>query len=133
MREKVRDLIYLDTERYTSLDNLRVFYWGIIILPFFMVLIGIISIKMIGVCWRSLFPIVSIAVWSVLYWIFVLTIQSKKTKKTFELRFLVNGICGVFLSSLWWIFAASFSFPTDTPLFEPDFLLLILPFYCFLP
>ncbi len=129
MREKVRDLIYLDTERYTSLDNLRVFYWGIIILPFFMVLIGIISIKMIGVCWRSLFPIVSIAVWSVLYWIFVLTIQSKKTKKTFELRFLVNGICGVFLSSLWWIFAASFSFPTDTPLFEPDFLLLILPFY----
>mgnify|MGYP000587419715 CR=1 FL=1 len=85
MREKVRDLIYLDTERYTSLDNLRVFYWGIIILPFFMVLIGIISIKMIGVCWMSLFPIVSIAVWSVLYWIFVLTIQSKKTKKTFEL------------------------------------------------
>ena len=81
MENKVRDFVYLDTNRYMSLDNLRVFYWGIIIIPFFMVVVGIVAIKLNGINWKSLFPLVSIAVWSLLYWIFVLTVQSKRTKK----------------------------------------------------
>ena len=99
MKNNVRDLIYLDTRRYMSLDNLRVFYWAIIIIPIIMVTWGIAAINTIGVNWRSLFPLISIGIWSLLYWIFVTTIQSKKTKKTFELRFLVNGISGM-LSNL---------------------------------
>ena len=90
MREKVCNLIYLNPGNYISLESLKILYWGIIIIPFFMVLIGIVAINMIGVSWRSLFPIVSIVIWSILYWTFVLTIQSKKTKKTFKLRFLVK-------------------------------------------
>lgn len=129
MREKVRDLIYLDTKRYVSLDKLRVVYWRIIIIPFFMVVMGIASINMTGVNWKSLFPFVSLAIWSLLYWIFVLTIQSKRTRKTFELRFLVNGISGLLVSSLFWIFYTSFNLVADNPIFELDFSLWILFFY----
>ncbi len=129
MREKVRDLIYLNTKRYMSLDNLRVLYWAIIIIPFSMVVMSAASIHMTGVSWRTLFPLVSIAVWSLLYWIFVLTIQSKKIKKTFELRFLVNGISGLLLSSLFWIFYASFNLLADKPIIEFDFFLWILLYY----
>lgn len=129
MENKVRDFVYLDTNRYMSLDNLRVFYWGIIIIPFFMVVVGIVAIKLNGINWKSLFPLVSIAVWSLLYWIFVLTVQSKRTKKTFELRFLVNGILGFMLSSLMWIFVASFNLAATTPFLSFDFFLWILGFY----
>lgn len=129
MREKVRDLVYLDTRRYMSLENLRVFYWGIFIIPLFMLVIGIVSINYNGINWKSLFPIASIAIWSLLYWIFVLTLQSKRTKKTFELRFLVNGISGLLISSLFWIFVASLTLSAGTPFLKFDFLLWILLFY----
>ena len=115
MREKACDLVYLNTKKYLSLNNLRRFYWCSIIVLFFMAVIGIMSIEYIGINWKSLFPLVSIAVWSLLYWIFVLTVQSKRTKKTFELRFLVNGILGFMLSSLMWIFVASFNLAATTP------------------
>lgn len=129
MREKVLDLVYLDTKRYASLANLRVFYWGITIIPFFMIVMGIVSISMTGINWRSLFPLVSIAVWSLLYWIFVLTIQSKRTKKTFELRFLVNGIFGSLISFLFWIFYTSFSLTADNSFLTIDFFMWILLYY----
>lgn len=131
MKEKARDLIYLDTQRYLSLKSLRVFYPAIIIFPFMMVVCGIVAINFIGVNWKSLFPLVSVAIWSLLYWIFVLTIQSKKTKKTFELRFLVNGISGLFISSLFWILYTSFSLASDKPIVDFDFSLWILFFYLF--
>ena len=129
MREKVKDLVYLDTERYMSLDSLRIFYWAIIIIPLIIAVLGFAAINKMGICLVSLFPLVSIVVWSLFYWIFVLKIQSKKTKKTFELRFLVNGISGLLLSSLFWIFYTSFNLVTDNPIFEFDFSLWILFFY----
>lgn len=121
MEKKVRDLVYLDSKRYISLDSLRTFYWGIIIIPFMMVVMGIAG--------ESAFPIISIAIWSLLYWTFVLVIQSKRTKKTFELRFLVNGIAGLFISFLFWIFVASFNIASDTPFLKFNFFLWILLFY----
>ena len=129
MREKALDLIYLDTKRYISLNSLRVFYWAIIIIPFMIVVWGVASINMIGLTCKSLFPLISIVVWSSLYWIFVLTIQSSKTKKTFELRFLVNGISGLFISSLFWILYTSFILVADDPIVGFDFSLWILFFY----
>lgn len=129
MKEKVRDFIYLDTRRYMSLDSLRVFYWGIFIIPFCMFVMGIVSINLNGNNWKSLFPIVSIVIWSLLYWTFVLTIQSKRTKKTFELRFLVNGISGLLISSLFWILYTSINLIADKPIVGFDFSLWILFFY----
>lgn len=129
MENKVRDLVYLDTKKYLSLNNLRRFYWCGIIIPFIMAVISIVSIKYNGINWKSLFPLVSIAVWSLLYWIFVLTVQSKRTKKTFELRFLVNGISGLMLSSLMWIIFASFNLDATTSFLSFDFFLWILGFY----
>lgn len=81
MRENVRDLIYLDSKRYISIQRLRVLFWAISIIPFIMITWGIVAINTIGLNWMSLFPLISIAVWSILYWTFVLTIQRKKTKK----------------------------------------------------
>ena len=109
IKDNARDLIYLDTRRYMSLDNLRVFYWAIIIIPIIMVTWGIAAINTVGVNLRSLFPLISIGIWSLFYWLFVLIIQSPKVKKTFELRFLVNGISGFLISSLFWILYASLS------------------------
>ena len=128
MKENVRDLIYLDSKRYISIQSLRVLYWAILIIPFIMIIWGIVAIKTIGLNWMSLFPLISIAVWSLLYWTFVLTVQRRKTK-TFELRFLVNGISGLLISSLFWILYAALSLFENDPVIEFDFLLWILLFY----
>lgn len=128
MKEKVKDLIYLDSKRYISIRSLRTFYWAILIIPITMLIWGIVAIKTIGLNWKSLFPLISIVVWSLLYWTFVLTVQGKK-KKTFELRFLVNGISGLLISSLFWILCASLSLLEDVPTIGFGFLLWILLFY----
>lgn len=129
MKNNARDLIYLDTKRYMSLDNLRVFYWAIIIIPIIMVTWGIAAINIVGVNLRSLFPLISIGIWSLFYWLFVLIIQGPKVKKTFELRFLVNGISGFLISSLFWIIYASFSLLDNNPIIGFDFSLWILFIY----
>lgn len=129
IKDNARDLIYLDTRRYMSLDNLRVFYWAIIIIPIIMVTWGIAAINTVGVNLRSLFPLISIGLWSLFYWLFVLIIQSPKVKKTFELRFLVNGISGFLISSLFWIIYASLSLLDNNPIIGFDFSLWILFLY----
>lgn len=129
MKNNACDLIYLDTQRYMSLDNLRVFYWAIIIIPIIMVTWGIAAINTVGVNLRSLFPLISIGLWSLFYWLFVLIIQSPKVKKTFELRFLVNGISGFLISSLFWIIYASLSLLDNNPIIGFDFSLWILFLY----
>lgn len=129
MEERVKDLIYLDSDRYISIHSLRVLYWTISIVPFMMIAWGIGAINTIGLNWMSLFPLISTAVWSLLYWTLVLTVQRKKTKKTFELRFLVNGFSGLLLSSLFWILYSSFSLLDSNPFWNFDFLLCILLFY----
>ena len=129
IKDNARDLIYLDTQRYMSLDNLRVFYWAIIIIPIIMVTWGIAAIHTVGVNLRSLFPLISIGLWSLFYWLFVLIIQSPKVKKTFELRFLVNGISGFLISFLFWILYASLSLLDNNPIIGFDFSLWILFLY----
>ena len=128
MKENVRDLIYLDSKRYISIQSLRVLYRAISIIPIIMLIWGIVAIKTIGLNWMSLFPLISIVAWSLLYWTFVLTVQRKK-KKTFELRFLVNGVSGLLISSLFWILYASLSLLENAPVIGFDFLLWILFFY----
>lgn len=128
MKENVRDLIYLDSKRYISIQSLRVLYWAISIIPFIMIIWGIVAINTIGLNWMSSFPLISIAVWSLLYWTFVLAVQGRKTK-TFELRFLVNGVSGLLISSLFWILYASLSLLENAPVIGFDFLLWILLFY----
>lgn len=121
MEEKVRNFIYLDTKRYISLSFLKAFYWKVLIIPIIMIVMGIAG--------KSLFPLVSIAVWSLLWWIFVLILQSKRVKKTFELRFLVNGILGLFVSSLFCILYIAINLVSDAPFAELNFFLWILLFY----
>ena len=129
MKKNACDLIYLDTQRYTSLRNLKIIYWAIIIIPLSMAVIGIAAINTVGVNWKSLFPLVSIGIWSLLYWLLVLILQCRKVKKTFELRFLVNGVSGLLISSLFWILYSSLSLFDNNPLIGFDFSLWILLFY----
>lgn len=128
MKENAKDLIYLDSKRYISIKSLRVLYWAISIIPFIMIVWGIVAINTIGLNWMSLFPLISIVVWSLLYWTFVLTVQGRKAK-TFELRFLVNGVSGLLISSLFWILHASLSLLESDPAIGFRFLLWILLFY----
>ena len=67
MKENAKDLIYLDSKRYISIKSLRVLYWAISIIPFIMIVWGIVAINTIGLNWMSLFPLISIVVWSLLY------------------------------------------------------------------
>lgn len=127
MKEKARDLIYLDTKRYISLDMLRKFCKRSIFVPIILVTAGLLGIKHIGICFSTVFPLTSIIIWCILYYMFVLLIQSKKTKKTFELRFLVNGVMGVFFSLLFWILGTSANLIANEP-----FLPLAFPFWSLL-
>ncbi len=129
MREKACDLIYLNTKKYISFAELKTMYWKLFIIPFSVFVIGIAEINKIGVSYKSLFPIVSVAIWSLLYWIFVLKIENKLIKKTFELRFLVNGVSSLLLSSLFWIFFTSFNLVSKNSIAGFDFCLLLLLFY----
>ncbi len=131
MREKACELVCLDCNRYISLHSLKVFYWAIIIIPFIMVTLGIAAINTVGVNWKSMFPLISIVTWSLIYWTFVLTVQSRRTKKTFELRFIVNGISGLLLSSLFWILYTSVSLLDDNSIVGFYLSLCILFVYLF--
>lgn len=129
MKEKARDLVYLNTKRYISLAKMKTFYWATVIIPIFMVIAGIAAIKTNGVSIKSLCPLVCAGVWSLLYWMFVLTVQSGRTKKTFELRFLVNGICGLLTSALVLCIYITVSLAADSPAFELGFVIWILLTY----
>lgn len=65
---------------------------------------------------------------SLFYWIFVLTIRVKR-RKTFELRFLANGLSGFSVSSLFWILYASLSLFQEATVMGFEFLLWVLLFY----
>lgn len=129
MRKKVQNFIYINTEKYISLESLKTFYWKCLILPIIMFVMGMISLGKSGVNWMSLFPLISVAVWSFLYWMFYRKIQSPYTKITFELRFLVNGVFGLFLTSLLWFFFASFKLTVEKSIMEFEFCLWVLLFY----
>lgn len=129
MKDNARDLIYLDTKRYISISKIKTFYWVTLIIQIFMVIVGIASIKTNGVNLKSLFPLICSAVWSLLYWIFVLMIQSKRTRKTFELRFMVNGICGLLTSLLFLCIYITICLVADSPAFDPGFTVWILLTY----
>lgn len=129
MREKICDFIYLDTERYISLKSLKIFYWGTFIIPFYVAVMSMVAINLNGVNWKSLFPLASIVIWSMLYWGFVIAIQNKRIKKSFELRFLVNGVAGLLMSALVWVFFASFNLIADKPILDFDICLWMIPLY----
>ena len=129
MRDNVRDFIYLNTKQYISLSLLQVFYLlNIIIIEIIMVL-GVALIKKSGVNWKSLFPLTSIVAWNLFYATFVLTVRNKKIKKTFELRFLVNGISGLLISSLFWILYTTISLASNELFFDFDISVFLLCFY----
>lgn len=119
MENKVRDFVYLDTKGYISLESIKVLYWATLILPFMMFVMGIAG--------KSLFPILSVATYSLIYWTFVAVIQSKHVKKTFALRFLVNGMTGLFISSLFAILLISIGIVSD--ILEVKFAISIVFFY----
>lgn len=129
MKDKAKDLVYLNTQGYISIDSLRIAYWRIIIFPICMLIMGMASINNNGMNLKSLFPIISVIVWSLIYWIFVFTIQCGKIKNTFELRFLVNGISGLLVSSMFWLFFASWNLIADNPILDFGVCLWLVPFY----
>lgn len=133
MKEKARDLIYLDTERYISLSGLKKSFKATLIFPAMMIVLGIMAVNVNGFTFRAMFPMLSGIVWSLLYYIFISVIGSEKTKKTFELRFLVNGISGTFLSVLFWLLYTSYNLIADEPPLGRYFSIWILPIYLLFP
>ncbi len=94
-----------------------------------MVVMGAYLLNQNGICGKALFPLVSVAIWTLLYWILVLSIKSKRVKKTFALRFLVNGTVGVLISSLMWIFFAGWNLMADSPFLHFHAFVWMIPIY----
>lgn len=93
MENKVKQFIYINPDNYISLEDLKVTYLCIMWLPVLMSLA-------IGGAVKSPFPAIASGIWNAAYLVFIGILQSKRTKKTFRLRFLVNGVASVLLSSL---------------------------------
>lgn len=129
MREKALKLIHLNSGNYISYSFLKRFYWYILIIPFFTLIIGFHLLNQNGIAFKSLFPIVSIILWSIAYWAMVWTIKCNFVKKTFALRFLVNGAVGMFITSLMWIFFSSWNLMADEPFLEFSFFLWMILAY----
>lgn len=60
MKEKARDLIYLDTERYISLSGLKKSFKATLIFPAMMIVLGIIAVNVNGFTFRAMFPMLSV-------------------------------------------------------------------------
>lgn len=129
MREKARKLVCLNAGNNISYNLLKNFYWYILIIPFMMVAMGIYLLRQNGISGKALFPLISIIIWTFLYWGLVLFIKRKHTKKSFELRFFVNGMVAFLISALMWSFFASWNVMSDNPFLEFNYFLWMIPIY----
>ena len=129
MREKALTFVHFNSESYISYTFLKRFFWYILIIPFFVLIIGFNLLDRNGITLKSLFPIISIILWTIAYWIMVGMIKSNFIKKSFELRFWVNGTIGMFISSLMWLFFASWNIMADNPFLEFNIFLWMIPVY----
>ena len=114
MERKARDFIYLDPKRYTTLAVIKQFDFAAILLPLMMIGMGALVWTSDGISARALLPIVSAAVWSAVYWPLAILIRSDRVKRTFELRFLVNGFSGTLAVMITWALIASLYLQHDT-------------------
>ena len=89
MREKVKNLIYLDSERYMTINTIKIMPWATVILPF-SVIVGSGALR-----WMGMLVVMSVCFFSSL--ILTRILQSNRIKKTFRLRFLVNGIVSFYM------------------------------------
>ena len=122
MENKVRDFVYLNTNRYVTIDNLKWGYWGTSVVLFYLGVIGFVS--------RELLPILFVIIYSILYWVFVTIIQSTRIKKSFELRFLVNGIATLFWFSLFMMLLVTICCYSDlSSSLGPKFVFYVIAFY----
>ncbi len=94
MNKNIQDFINIDTNKYISLKSIKMFYWSVSIIWLVFIVFGFVG--------KMLFPLIFAALWSFVYWTLVAVLQSQKITKTFELRFLVNGIAGFMMSALFW-------------------------------
>lgn len=127
MEQKAKALVYLDTGRYISLESLKYFYLAGFFFTLFMLIASIAG--------KVLFPIMSMLIWTVLYWVFIGILSSKRVKKTFQLRFLVNGISSVFMSALFLLFGFSIiltsgMLPAESVLWLTVIYILFSVLYC---
>lgn len=91
MREKVENLVYLNPENYVTRG---VFLNGNV----FMLLLS--AFLFVGACVTQLTAaIVSLALWYIVLFFTVYLVFNKRTVKSFQLRFLVNGLSALIISS----------------------------------
>lgn len=129
MEEKTREFVYYNADNYISFYALRMLFRVSLFIHSIIMVVGIYAINTFGVTWRTLFPIFAAVIWCLLYLIFICKVA--RAKKTFELRFLVNGISGLFVSSLVWLLVSSFGVMQEyeEKPYGFDFCLWVLFFY----
>ena len=112
----MRDFVYLDTQQYSSLDKIKGTYWAMLAVSLISVVAGFAS--------KAIIPILLAVLYNILYWIFIALLQSKYVKKTFELRFLTNGVFGILTFIPFALLFVSIS------LYSSDASSLGIPFVC---
>ena len=104
MREKARNLVYLDPERYLDINSAGILPWATMIIPF------IIFFASVSLHYTAIAITVCVCFLSKL--IFVRIIQSDRIKKSFRLRFLVNGMMSFYVYADLFLLALMFSIAT---------------------
>ena len=119
MEQKVKNLVYLEPDRYVSLEISKNLFKAS---SFFVLLI-----VALGVMWEIISAVIMVCSWFVLYSAFVCVLHSRRLVKTFRLRFLVNGLTSLSMTSIfmlllyiflylkypgciWWVLAGLISF-----------------------
>ena len=92
MKEKAKNLIYFDADKYININSIKVLPWATIIIPIF-ILVGSIVKHWTGM-------IVAVCVWFFSSVLFVNILQSNCVKKTFRIRFLVNGVVSFYVFAI---------------------------------
>ncbi len=122
MEKKARDFVYFgNTNQYTSLSQMQSLYWACLLIPLCLAVISIVV--------KNPFPIIAFGIWSLLYWGLIIALRSNRIRKSFELRFLVNGLDSVLLVALFTIFFLTFNFLADYPFMSNSALAVVAVLY----
>lgn len=121
MKKRVQAFVYLDSDNYISLESLDYLYIAASLIS-----IIILANSIIG---QARILTIAILAWHVFYLALLCVLHNKHTKKTFPLRFLVNGITGFFISSLFAMLLVSISIVSN--IVGVDFIVWLFFIYIF--
>ena len=105
MEQKAKAFVQLNTRKYVSLEILR---------KQFMICWFLSSIVLVyGFAGQVLSPLIAVAIWNISFLIMYILLSNKRFRKTFRLRYLINGMSSLFFATMFFISLYTIVLVTD--------------------